>query len=164
LKKNGEPKIVYKDLREHFGNHSPSLAETREAVIKIRKAKSMVIDPADVNSQSAGSFFKNPIVSRSVLDEIGAEYGGEIVPFFPFGDEVKIPAAWLIETAGFRKGFRHGNAGTSSNHSLALVNFGGATAAEIVELKDLIQKAVEEKFGIRLQPEPIFVGFDKQNS
>jgi UDP-N-acetylmuramate dehydrogenase len=72
---------------------------------------------------------------------------------------VKIPAAWLIENAGFSKGFVHGNAGISSNHTLALVNRGGATAQEILELTEMIQEAVRERFGMELQPEPVFVGF-----
>ena len=164
LQKRGESKIAYKDLKEHFAGRSPSLRETREAVIKIRKAKSMVIDPTDINSQSAGSFFKNPVVDSPVLDSIRTKHGYETVPSFPFGDRVKIPAAWLIENSGFHKGFRHGNAGISQNHSLALVNYGGASAAEIVELKNLIQVGVEAKFSITLQPEPIFVGFDPQKS
>ena len=77
---------------------------------------------------------------------------------------MKIPAAWLIEKAGFSKGYVHGNAGISSNHTLAIVNRGGATAAEIVSLKNAIQEAVQVKFGIELRPEPVFVGFDSQNS
>jgi UDP-N-acetylmuramate dehydrogenase len=73
---------------------------------------------------------------------------------------VKIPAAWLIEQAGFQKGYRLGNAGISTKHSLALVNFGGASAAEIIALKEKIQDGVVQKFGILLEPEPVFVGFD----
>jgi UDP-N-acetylmuramate dehydrogenase len=164
LQKGGEPKVAYKDLKEHFAGRSPSLGEMREAVLKIRRAKSMVIDPTDINSQSAGSFFKNPVVDRQILEEIRVKHGYETVPSFPFGDKVKIPAAWLIENSGFYKGFRQGNAGISQNHSLAIVNYGGATAAEIVELKNLIQQGVEAKFSIVLQPEPVFVGFDKQKS
>jgi UDP-N-acetylmuramate dehydrogenase len=160
LTAGGKPKIVYKDLKEHFGDRESSLKETREAVLSIRRAKSMVIDESDPNSRSAGSFFKNPIVDHSKLNEIKTS-GFETIPQFPAGDDlVKLPAAWLIERSGFHKGFRLGNAGISENHSLALVNLGGATAAEIVELKNAIQAGVFEKFGIELVPEPIFVGFD----
>ena len=157
LKKGGEPKIVYKDLREYFEEETaPTLAEVRKAVLNIRAAKSMVIAADDPNSQSAGSFFKNPIVSRSKIAEIGVEN----LPYFPVDDEtVKIPAAWLIENAGFYKGYKLGNVGISTKHSLALVNLGGGTAEEILALKDKIQVEVEMKFGILLQPEPIFVGF-----
>jgi UDP-N-acetylmuramate dehydrogenase len=121
----------------------------------------MVIDPKDPNSRSAGSFFKNPIVKKETLAEMRANSEGATVPHFAAGEgEVKVPAAWIIERTGFHKGFRLGNAGISTNHSLALVNCGGATAAEIVALKEKIQEAVERKFGIILQPEPVFVGFE----
>ncbi len=154
---NGEPLLVYKDLVEHFQDRKPSLAEVRQAVLNIRRSKSMVIDAEDPNSRSAGSFFKNPVVERSVLEMIQAEF--DRVPYFDAGDKVKIPGAWLIENAGLHKGFRLGNAGISSNHTLALVNSGGATAAEIIALKDLIQQRVAERFAIALETEPIMVGF-----
>jgi UDP-N-acetylmuramate dehydrogenase len=160
LTPGGRPKLDYKDIKHYFTGRVPTLAETRKAIITIRKQKSMVIDAADPNSRSAGSFFKNPVVELSVLDNLRSAI--EDVPSFPFGDKVKIPAAWLIERAGFHKGFQHGRAGISTNHSLALINRGGATAADIVELKGIIQSAVEEKFGIRLVPEPVFVGFSQK--
>jgi UDP-N-acetylmuramate dehydrogenase len=82
------------------------------------------------------------------------------LPHFPTADgKVKISAAWLVEHAGFQRGFRRGNAGISTKHALAIVNRGGATAAEIVALKDEVQKTVERDFGIHLQPEPVMVGF-----
>ena len=156
----GQPKIAYKDLLQRFSGGNPSLRDVREGVIAIRREKSMVIDPADPNCRSAGSFFKNPIASASVADSIAEELGLDSIPQFSAGEgKVKIPAAWLIEQAGFRKGFVFGNAGISTNHSLAITNRGTATAAEIVALKNLIQKSVLDKFGISLQPEPIFVGF-----
>ena len=155
LVKSGKPKIVYKDLKERFGEGCPTLGEAREAVIGIRKEKAMVIDAEDPNSRSAGSFFKNPIVDVSFAEGIGSE-----APRFPAGEgKVKLPAAWLIERAGFQKGFALGKAGISEKHSLAIVNRGGATAAEIVALKELIQKGVFERFGIGLETEPVFVGF-----
>ncbi|MGH9819731.1 MAG: UDP-N-acetylmuramate dehydrogenase, partial [Pyrinomonadaceae bacterium] len=155
----GEPKIVYKDIKEFFAGRQPSLQATRDAVLEIRRAKSMVIDPADPNSLSAGSFFKNPIVPNGKYEKIAAASGSG-VPKFPIdADSVKIPAAWLIEESGFDKGFRLGNAGISANHALAIVNLGRATAADIISLKDVIQAGVEKKFGIVLRPEPVFVGF-----
>lgn len=160
LQRSGLPKIVYKDLVEYFQDKEPSLIEVREAVLAIRRSKSMVIDRADPNSQSAGSFFKNPIVTEGVMKELEASFGGK-VPSFSAGLNLhKIPAAWLIENAGFAKGFRLGNAGISSNHTLALINAGGATAGEIVELMTVIQKAVYAEFSIDLQTEPHFLGFD----
>jgi len=157
LHQGGEPKIVYKDLKEHFVEKGPSLSEVRDAVLKIRRSKSMVIDLGDPNSKSAGSFFKNPVVEKNKLEELYAI--NENVPSFAFGDKVKIPAAWLIENAGFSKGFILGNAGISSKHTLAIVNRGDASAEEIILLKNEIHMAVEAKFGIELQPEPVFVGF-----
>ena len=157
LRGNGEPKVVYKDLIEHFNERRPTLHEVREAVLMIRRSKSMVIDPADPNSKSAGSFFKNPIVESEKLDEMRSHF--EHVPSFDLGDKVKIPAAWLIENAGFSKGFALGNAGISANHTLALINRGNANADEILTLKNEIQNSVKAKFGIELMPEPVFIGF-----
>jgi|CXWL01.1.fsa_nt_gi UDP-N-acetylmuramate dehydrogenase len=162
LKRCGAPKIVYKDLIDHFGGRTASLVEVRSAVLSIRRAKSMVIDPNDPNSKSAGSFFKNPIVDREKLSEIRSGFPN--VPHFDFGEKVKIPAAWLIENAGFQRGFTMGNAGISSKHTLALINRGGATAEEILCLKDAIQTAVVSRFGIALHPEPVFLGFVPQET
>ncbi|NOT47021.1 MAG: UDP-N-acetylenolpyruvoylglucosamine reductase, partial [Acidobacteria bacterium] len=112
------------------------------------------------NSRSTGSFFKNPVVSGEKFFEVEGLAEEASVPHFPAGHGMeKIPAAWLIEKAGFHKGFCLGNAGISTNHSLALINRGGASAAEILDLKDLIVSGVASKFGIELVPEPIFVGF-----
>lgn len=160
LTHGGPPKIAYKDLKERFDGAEPGLREVRETVIAVRREKSMVIDPADPNSRSAGSFFKNPIVDATVADSIAEELEVDRVPTFPGPDgKVKLPAAWLIEQAGFHKGFVLGNAGISANHSLAIINRGGATASEIVALKYLIQKTILDKFGISLHPEPQFIGF-----
>ncbi|MGE0247506.1 MAG: UDP-N-acetylmuramate dehydrogenase, partial [Pyrinomonadaceae bacterium] len=155
---SGTPKIAYGDLRSHFGGREPDLREMREAVISIRRAKSMVIDPDDPNSKSAGSFFKNPLVSADTYREISAAFPVHEVPHFKGeGGSIKIPAAWLIEKAGFPKGYRFKNASISSRHTLAIINSGGATTAEIIGLKDLIVQAVKERFGIELVPEPTFV-------
>ncbi|MEO7674934.1 MAG: UDP-N-acetylmuramate dehydrogenase [Pyrinomonadaceae bacterium] len=157
---NAPPQIAYKDLKEFFLGREPTLGETREAVLRIRAAKSMVIDNDDPNSRSAGSFFKNPIVGLDVLAKIIGNTEIDRVPHFEVGaDLVKIPAAWLIENAGFQKGFVMGNAGISTRHSLAIVNRGNATAKDIIALKDRIVAEVAAKFGIELRPEPIFVGF-----
>lgn len=164
---NGEPKITYKDLQNFFVNQRPTLKEARQAVLQVRKAKSMVIDAQDPNSKSAGSFFKNPIIGFDELAEIqemarnaGIILSDENIPKFIYDkNSVKIPAAWLIEKSGFQKGFRLGRVGLSSNHTLAIVNLGGATASDVLVLKDLIQSKVAEKFGVELTPEPVFVGF-----
>ncbi len=158
LKPNGEPKIVYADLQKHFGNRTPTLRETRQAVLEIRAAKSMVINENDVNSKSAGSFFKNPIVSNAKFNEM-CERADRMIPAFNVdGESVKIPAAWLIENSGFDKGYRSGKVGLSSKHTLALVNYENGNAADIIRLKNEIQAKVAERFLVELQPEPIFVG------
>ena len=163
LKPGSAPKIVYKDLREFFAEEKPTLKQTREAVLKIRAAKSMVIDEKDPNSKSAGSFFKNPVVATEKLRDIESRAKNmalETVPKFVVDDErVKIPAAWLIEKSGFHKGYKFGRVGLSSNHSLAIVNLGNARAQDVLDFKDEIQKRVWEKFEVELNPEPIFVGF-----
>ena len=165
LKQNGEPKIVYKDLREIFSGKKPSLKETREAVLRIREAKSMVINSNDPNSKSAGSFFKNPIVSKEILPEIEKKlesFGETKVPNFSVDEKnVKIPAAWLIEKSGFCKGYRKGSVGLSTKHTLAVVNYENGTANEIIALKNEIQEKVKEKFAVELETEPVFVGFDE---
>lgn len=172
LTSGSEPKIVYKDLREYFGEKKPTLQETRDAVLEIRRAKSMVIDPDDPNSKSAGSFFKNPIVDKIKLSEIEARARSadfmsksESIPRFVVDENsVKIPAAWLIERSGLGKGFRCGRVGLSSNHSLAIVNFGGAAAQDVLNFVHRIQVGVKEKFDVNLKPEPIFVGFEESIS
>lgn len=168
LRIGGEPKVVYKDLKEVFGEKTPTLAKTREAVLKVRRAKSMVIDEFDPNSRSAGSFFKNPIITSEEFEnvvKIATSMGIEKVPTFPAGyGKVKIPAAWLIERAGFSKGYTKGNAGLSENHTLALINRGGATAADILALKKEIEEGVERAFSVALKTEPVFVGFDREEA
>ncbi|MDQ2747261.1 MAG: UDP-N-acetylmuramate dehydrogenase [Acidobacteriota bacterium] len=162
LKENGQPKIVYKDLLEIFDTETPTLRQTREAVLKIRRAKSMVIGENDPNSKSAGSFFKNPVVSKAEFGEIEkrAKIAGiENVPFFKNGENVKIPAAWLIEKSDFYKGFNNGKVGLSTNHTLAIINLDDASAYDILKFKDEIQAKVKTIFAVELQPEPIFVGF-----
>lgn len=167
LTKNGKPKIVYKDLIEHFKGKNPGLSEMREAVCRIRAEKAMLVRQGGSDSQSAGSFFKNPIISNETFQkivEIAKSNGSENVPNFKVDEQnIKIPAAWLIERSGFHKGFQKGNAGLSTKHTLALTNRGNATAKEIIELKNEIQKTVREKFGIELKTEPVFVGFEKND-
>jgi UDP-N-acetylmuramate dehydrogenase len=158
--REGRPYLLYPDLKREFGNRAePSLQEVREAVLRIRAGKSMLLRPDDPNTRSAGSFFKNPIVTRKVLERIEAE-SGLTPPQYPATNErVKVAAAWLIEQVGISKGYRKGRAGISTNHTLALVNTGGATAAELVALAREVRDRVEDRFGIRLVPEPVLIGF-----
>jgi UDP-N-acetylmuramate dehydrogenase len=128
-------------------------------VLDIRRSKGMVLDPADADTRSVGSFFMNPIVAIDVRDRIGAA-AGERVPGFASGaSHVKIPAAWLIERAGFHKGYGERTVGISSKHPLAIVNRGGATARDIVNFASRVKRGVAERFDVWLRPEPIFVGF-----
>jgi UDP-N-acetylmuramate dehydrogenase len=159
LSPQSKPRISYHDLEQRFSQSDPSLADVRDAVLEIRRQKSMVIDAADPNSRSAGSFFKNPVISVIEFERIAMDFRSN-VPSFPLETgERKIPAAWLIEQAGFRKGFVLGRAGISKNHSLAIINLGDAKASDIMALKDLIVLKVAETFGITLVPEPVFLGF-----
>lgn len=156
LENDGSPRIRYPELLRHIesrGIESPTLNATRESVLAIRRGKSMVIDPADADSRSAGSFFTNPVVSLDVADAIRIEG----MPRYPAGDHVKLSAAWLIERAGFAKGHVAGNVGLSTKHALAIVNRGGGTASEIVALADDIRERVFERFAVELVPEPVFV-------
>jgi UDP-N-acetylmuramate dehydrogenase len=145
------------------GGRAP-LAATREAVLALRRRKGMVLDPDDPDSRSAGSFFLNPILSRdqfALLDRRVAERLGADVhaPGWPAGDDqVKTSAAWLIQQAGFGRGYGDGRAGISSKHTLALVNRGGATTAELVALAREIRDGVASAFGVALEPEPTLVG------
>jgi UDP-N-acetylmuramate dehydrogenase len=148
----GEPApIRYAELAAAVGEE-PSLSEVRAAVLALRRRKGMVIDPADPDTRSAGSFFTNPILLA------GAVPAG--APRFDAGDGlVKVPAAWLIEQAGFKKGYA-GPDGVriSAKHTLALVNAGGATTAGLVALAREIRDGVRDTFGVELRPEPVLVG------
>jgi len=166
LMPGGLPAVRYPDLKRHLaerGIGAPTLGDVRQAVIEIRRRKSMVLDPADPNARSVGSFFVNPVVSDETAADVQARAvemraaGAEAMPRWPVGDGVKLSAAWLIERAGFRCGYRKGNAAISDNHPLALVNRGGATAREVVALAREIRDGVREAFGVSLVAEPVFV-------
>jgi UDP-N-acetylmuramate dehydrogenase len=163
LLRDGEAKIEYADLKNYFSERTapPTLAETRQAVLAIRHRKAMLIVDGDEDCHSAGSFFKNPVVDRKLFEnisEIAAERGLK-VPHYPAGEKVKIAAAWLVEQSGIHKGFTLGRVGISRRHSLAIVNRGGATAADVIALKEIVQARVRDTFGVELHPEPVFVGF-----
>lgn len=164
LAPGGSPRISYADLARHFEGREtrPDLAETREAVRHIRARKGMLIVPGDADCQSAGSFFKNPILSEEQHADLKlrAAARGLTVPSYPaLETRRKISAAWLIEYSGFARGFGFGRVGISSRHALAIVNRGAATAADVLALKDQIQHRVEEIWGVHLEAEPVMVGF-----
>jgi UDP-N-acetylmuramate dehydrogenase len=164
LRLHGEPKIAYADLKRYFAGWSqtPTIAQTREAVRDIRASKGMLIRPDDEDCRSAGSFFKNPVLSaeqHAQLEKKAAERSLKVPTYPALEAQRKVSAAWLLEHSGFAKGYSAGRVGISRKHSLALINRGGATAADVLALKEEIQNRVEELWGIRLQPEPVFVGF-----
>lgn len=161
LQRGGEPTLRYADLQRALaGSERPSLAEVAQTVRHIRRGKGMLLVEGDPDCHSAGSFFKNPVVASARVERIAAAAGKQ-PPLFPTGEDglVKLPAAWLIEQAGFRKGFAMGAAGISSRHTLALINRGGARAADVMALAERIRAAVEERFTVRLEQEPVLLGF-----
>jgi UDP-N-acetylmuramate dehydrogenase len=167
LAADGTPAIRYPELQRYIadrGSETPALSDVREAVLAIRRRKAMVIDPSDVDSRSVGSFFVNPTITIDEFERFKGHIQGQSeidagIVAFPLSDgRVKLSAAWLIERAGVKRGYSHGNVGTSTKHALAIVNRGGGTAREVVELKELIEACVLEQFGIMLKPEPMFIG------
>lgn len=165
LRPGGCATIRYPELQRHveeLGVSVDDLRGVRAAVIAIRKRKGMVLDPDDPDTRSDGSFFMNPVLSHEQYAEFARR--APDAPHFPAGEDVKLSAAWLIEHAGFHKGFTHGNAGLSTKHTLAVINRGGATAAETIELVKMIQEKVREAFGVEMHPEPNFIGFDDVSS
>jgi UDP-N-acetylmuramate dehydrogenase len=151
-------------LRIGVGERAP-LAAVREAVLALRRAKGMVLDPADPDSVSAGSFFTNPILRErdfpAVVERVAERLGDDVAPpAWPAGERrVKTSAAWLIERAGFQRGYgRADGIAISSKHTLALTNRGGGTTTELVALAREIAAGVDAAFGVPLVPEPVFVG------
>jgi UDP-N-acetylmuramate dehydrogenase len=168
LKRGGAPSLKYADLQKHFAERlaekktPPSLAETREAVREIRRSKGMLLVPGDEDCRSAGSFFKNPVLSEAQFRDLAerAKSEGLEIPSYPALDaQRKVSAAWLVEHSGFSKGYGLGAVGISHKHALALINRGDAKASDIVGLKDEIQHGVQKAWGILLEPEPVFIGF-----
>jgi UDP-N-acetylmuramate dehydrogenase len=145
--------VGYAELAARLGieiGRTAPLDDVRTAVLELRRGKGMVLDPADPDSRSAGSFFTNPIVPA------GRAVDG--CPSWPVGEgRVKLSAAWLVQHAGFGRGTRDGRVGTSSRHSLALTTEPGATAGELLAYADRIAGAVREQFGVDLVMEPTAV-------
>jgi UDP-N-acetylmuramate dehydrogenase len=157
----GEPTVTYPDLAAelaHQGLRSPRMRDVRSAVLTVRRRKGMVLDAGDPDTRSVGSFFMNPVVPMGLYRTLATADGP--APGFPLGDDrVKVPAAFLIERAGFAKGCTWGAVGLSTKHPLAIVNRGGATAREIVRVAREIKQRVHAQCGIWLLPEPTFAGF-----
>jgi UDP-N-acetylmuramate dehydrogenase len=158
----GLPSTTYPDVVRYLreaGITDPTVTDVRAAVIAVRRKKGMVIDAGDPDSRSVGSFFMNPLVTDAEREELSRR-AGEPSPGFAVAGGVKVPAAWLIERAGFIRGFADGPVAISGKHPLALVNRGGAAAADILRLATTIKRRVLDRFGIALRTEPVFVGFD----
>lgn len=145
------------------GERAP-LARIRETVVALRRGKGMVLDDADLDTRSAGSFFTNPILTAPELAELeervkGLLSPGQNMPVFPEADgRAKVSAAWLIERAGFGKGYAAGPVAISSKHALALTNRGNATTRDLLALARTIRAGVHAKLGVTLENEPVFVG------
>lgn len=161
LRPGGAANLRYADVQRVFaGVAEPGLSQVAAAVREIRRGKGMLLVTGDADCRSAGSFFRNPVLAaekfRALTERLGAE-----PPHYSAGGtgRVKLPAAWLIEQAGFAKGFTLGQVGISSRHTLALVNRGGGTAREMMALRDRIVAEVEARFGVQLEMEPVTLGF-----
>jgi UDP-N-acetylmuramate dehydrogenase len=164
LTPEGQPQIKYADLQKYFSGwtSTPTLSETREAVRQIRASKGMLIRPGDDDCRSVGSFFKNPVLTETQLQDIQhrAAVRNLNVPSYPaLAAHHKISAAWLVEHSGFARGYTEGSVGISRKHALAIVNRGRARAADIVAFQEQIRERVDQVWGISLEPEPVFVGF-----
>jgi UDP-N-acetylmuramate dehydrogenase len=159
-----EPK--YAELAKALGGQVDHPEQVRQAVLELRRGKSMVIDDQDPNHRSAGSFFLNPILSPTEFEMLRARVtqaslDSNSIPNWLDAKGVKVPAAWLMERAGLTKGFRLGAAELSTKHCLALINPGSARACDLLALAAFARRQVAEVFGVRLVPEPVFVGFSQ---
>lgn len=164
LRPGGAPTVRYRELQRSVGAN-PDLATVMTAVQTLRRGKSMLARHVDGNHRSAGSFFLNPVLrpedAARVYERAGAlGIAPDDVPAWDMeSGETKFAAAWLIERSGFEKGYGDGRVGLSSNHTLAIVNRGGATAMELLEFAREIRAGVQAAFGIGLMPEPRMMGF-----
>ena len=169
LRPDGRPELHYPELRrrlkeqldlDSLDSGAPVLSAVREAVLQLRRGKSMVADPADPNARSVGSFFLNPVLTKEQFAALAERIDDRSsIPTFDAPGGVKVPAAWLVERTGFHKGYRRKRAGISAHHALALINCSGTTC-ELLELAAEIQQEVFKKFAIHLEREPIIIECD----
>ncbi len=168
LTPGGPATVRYDELAALFSakRGTPSLGEVRQAVLALREKKGMVWHEGEAESCTVGSFFKNPVLPPTAFEQLKARVWErailphpQVPPHFPAGSGIKVPAAWLLERAGFVKGFCREHVGISRRHALALVHLGGGTATELVAFATHIQRAVATTFGVVLEPEPVFWGF-----
>ena len=154
--------LRYGELANALGAEPNSRVDAilvREAVLALRARKGMVLDEADYDTWSVGSFFTNPVVSEAVFGRLQSRVDGD-VPNYPAPDGVKLAAGWLVERAGFAKGYpgEDAPARLSTKHALALTNRGAARTADVITLARAVRDGVKAKFGIELTPEPILIG------
>ena len=153
LRPGGAPTTAYADVQRQLasrGGGQPTLVNVRETVLSIRRSKSMVLDnPDDPNRRSCGSFFLNPIVSAEALAGIEARTGDPRMPRWAQPDgRIKLSAAWLIERAGFMRGYRAGSVGLSTRHSLAIVCHDAAQARDVLGFARMLRTRVADRFGV----------------
>jgi UDP-N-acetylmuramate dehydrogenase len=152
--------VRYADVARELGiavGERAALKAVREVVLEQRRNRGMVLDPTDHDTWSAGSFFTNPVLTSDQLAELEARCAGKPPGFAESDGRVKTSAAWLIEQAGFTKGYGQGPATLSTKHALALTNRGRATTADLLALAALVRDGVEQRLGVTLVPEPVFV-------
>lgn len=159
--------IAYAELARKLGvrpGERVTLKEARDAVLELRRGKGMVLDAADPDTRSAGSFFTNPVLGPDQLAELQRRVAERLGPDATFprypetGDRVKTSAAWLIDRAGFARGHTRGPARISTKHTLALTNPGGASTADLLALAREVRAGVRDAFGVELVNEPVLVG------
>jgi UDP-N-acetylmuramate dehydrogenase len=156
----GASRASHAELKQRLDIEHATAQQIRDAVLALRRSKSMVFDRVDPWSRSCGSFFLNPIVPAVVAERIKVQTATPQAPFYPLaGDLTKVAAAWLIEHAGFSRGHRDGTVGLSEKHSLAIVAHGQATARDVCRFARRIQAEVMERFNVELLPEPVFWGY-----
>jgi len=163
LRVGGSPCVSYPEIARRFatpGAAAQTLGEVRQTVLETRRQKSMLLDPSDENGRSCGSFFLNPQLSPAELDQLRARSSAAPPVFAQPDGRFKVPAAWLIEQAGFQRGQRFGAVGISSRHTLALVCHAGATSDELVSAARRVRDGVAQALGVWLAPEAQFLGFE----
>ncbi|HSE28270.1 MAG TPA: UDP-N-acetylmuramate dehydrogenase [Gemmatimonadales bacterium] len=168
LQPGGAPTLRYPELAAAVATRGGvtgvapvvGLGRVRETVLALRRSKGMVLDPTDPDTRSAGSFFMNPVLTPEEFAALGRRWteggGSGAIPTFPAPGGLKVPAAWLIERAGFAKGFALDGARISHRHTLALVNAGGSTA-DLLALATSIREGVRARFGVTLEREPVLL-------
>jgi UDP-N-acetylmuramate dehydrogenase len=168
LRRNAAPALRYQELADAVAERgnpaslppADGARLVRDTVLAIRRRKAMVLDPADPDTRSVGSFFVNPVLNPEGFARLERRWealgGVGPIPSFPAADGIKVPAAWLVEQAGFKKGYRKDGVGISRRHALALVNLGGTTA-QLLALAQEIEAGVMTRLGVALTREPVLV-------